>query len=110
MQSDSSSGSRALFNGSNLLTSSTGSNASLFTPFTGTVPEDTGSYSCLLVFEGSVLFNRTIQVDVNVPMGSSAVITMRFSTQPQEQLDMIFAEEFSLPPGLPTLSALVSYI
>ena len=97
-----------MFNGSNILTSSDGETASLFTPFTGAMPNDNNSYSCLLIHEGAVIFERTIQLDVVLPIGPSSSVELRFSSQPQEQLDDFFVNVLFAPPGLPTLAAFVS--
>ncbi len=80
---------------------------SLFAPFTGLLSGDSGFYSCLLVYEDSVIFNRTIQLTVAFPTGPTAAVALRFSTQSQEQLDEVFNQVYFAPPGLPTLAALV---
>ena len=101
-------GLRPLFNGSNILTSSNGNEVSLIAPFTGLLPEDSGFYSCLLVYKDTVIFNRTIQLNVLFPTGPTEAVALRFSTQSQEQLDEVFNQVYFAPPGLPTLAALVS--
>ncbi len=94
----------------NILTSSNGnSSAVLFTPI-GILPEDDDTYLCLLIFEGSVIYNRTVRIVVNVPEGPGRSIYIRFSTQPQDELDEFLFNFYGLPSGLPSLSAIVRKI
>ena len=99
--------SRPVFNNSNILTASNGASAFLFAPFTGFEADDDGFYSCLLIADEAIIFNRTLRLAVNVPTGTSSSTAIRFSSVSQEEIDQYFAEVFQAPPGLPTLEAIV---
>ena len=71
------------------------------------MPEDGSIYTCQLIFEDSVIFNRTVNITVNAPEESGRSIDIRFSSLPQDMLDNFFVDFFGIPPGLTSLAAIV---